>query len=112
MRFEGEVLHESWLWRDPKKVLRKRDHDDEDSSARPNQGKSPAKTSKSGKSVTAKEPVKEAVFEIASDDIEQTVNDVANDDDQPPDDSTQTKDKAPKQDCFKQPPRPPTPDPE
>ncbi|GJR43370.1 hypothetical protein Tco_1311473, partial [Tanacetum coccineum] len=123
---------------DPEKVLRKRDRDDEDPSAGPNQGKktkrsrtkesepskksstskesskgkSPAKTSKSGKSMTAEEPVEEPVFKMASDDIEQTVDDVANDVDQPPNDSTQTKDKAPKKDWFKQPPRPPTPDPE
>ncbi|GJX60423.1 hypothetical protein Tco_0291813 [Tanacetum coccineum] len=87
---------------DPEKVLRKRDRDDEDPSAGPNQGKktkrsrtkefepskksstskksskgkSSAKTFKSGKSVIAKEP-----------------------------------DKDPKKDWFKQPPRPPTPDP-
>nr|GEV06348.1 reverse transcriptase domain-containing protein [Tanacetum cinerariifolium] len=118
------------------KVLRKRDHDRKDPSAGPNQGKKikrsrtkesepskksstskesskgkyPAKTSKYGKSVTALEPIKEPVFEMASDDIEHTINDVANDADQTPDDSTQTKDKASKQDWFKQPPRPPTPD--
>ncbi|GJV89456.1 hypothetical protein Tco_1533394 [Tanacetum coccineum] len=78
------------------KVPRKRDRDDEDPSAVPNQGKSLAKTSKSGKSVTTKEPV-----EMASDDVEQTIDDVANDVDQPPDDSTQTKDKTPMQDWFK-----------
>ncbi|GKB82042.1 hypothetical protein Tco_0948937 [Tanacetum coccineum] len=104
------------------KVLRKKDHDDEDPSAGPDQGKktkrcrtkdskpskksstskesskgkSPAKTSKFGKSVTAKEPVKELVFEMASDDIDQTNDDMANDADQPPDDSTQAKDKDPK----------------
>ncbi|GJT92339.1 hypothetical protein Tco_1081184 [Tanacetum coccineum] len=71
-------------------------------------GKSPAKTSKSGKSVTVEEPV----FEMATDDIEQTIDDGANDADQPPDDSTQSKDKSLKQDWFKQPPRPPTPNPE
>ncbi|GJZ58425.1 hypothetical protein Tco_0613919 [Tanacetum coccineum] len=38
-------------------------------------GKSLAKTSKFGKSVTAEEPVEEPVFEIASDDVEQTVDD-------------------------------------
>ncbi|GJU59553.1 hypothetical protein Tco_1237319 [Tanacetum coccineum] len=120
------------------KVLKKRDRDDEDPSAGPNQGKktkrsrtkefepskksyssketskgkSPAKTSKSRKSMTAEEPVEEPVFEMAFDDIKQTVDDMANDADQSPDDSTQTKDKAPKQNWFKQPPRPPTPDPE
>ncbi|GJZ18309.1 hypothetical protein Tco_0554432 [Tanacetum coccineum] len=99
--------------------MRKRDRDDEDHSTGPNQGKktkrsrtkesepskksstsnesskgkSPAKTSKSGKSMTAKELVEEPVFEMASDDIEHTFDDVANEADQPPDDSTQTKDK-------------------
>ncbi|GJY89059.1 hypothetical protein Tco_0503687 [Tanacetum coccineum] len=91
---------------DPKKVLRKRDRDNKDPSAGPNQGKktkrsrtkesdpskksstskesskgkSPAKTSKSRKSIT----VEELVLEMASDDIEQTVDDVANDANQPP----------------------------
>ncbi|GKB24646.1 hypothetical protein Tco_0864047 [Tanacetum coccineum] len=123
---------------DLEKVLRKRDHDDEDPSAGPNQdkmtkrrrtkefepskkssttkesskGKSPVKTSKSGKSVTVEELVEEPVFEMASDDIEQTIDDVVNDVDQPPNDTTQTKDKVPKYDWFKQPPRPPTPNPE
>ncbi|GKD63556.1 hypothetical protein Tco_1305664, partial [Tanacetum coccineum] len=122
---------------DPEKILRKRDCDDEVPSAGPNQGKktkrsrtkesepskksfttkesskckSPTKTSKFGKSVTAEEPVEEPAFEMASDDIKQTIDDVVNDDDQPPDDTTQTKDKDPKKDWFKQPPRPPTPDP-
>nr|GEY34298.1 hypothetical protein [Tanacetum cinerariifolium] len=49
---------------------------------------------------------------MASNDIEQTIDDVANDAYQPLDDSTQTKDKDPKKDWFKQPPMPPTPDPE
>ncbi|GJV98913.1 hypothetical protein Tco_1554165 [Tanacetum coccineum] len=106
----------------PKKVLRKRDHDNEDPSARPDQGKktkrhktkesnlskksqtskesskgkSPAKTSKSGKSMTTEEPVKEPVFKMASNDIEQTVNDEVNDAGQPHDDSTQAKEKYPK----------------
>ncbi|GKE50120.1 hypothetical protein Tco_1481378 [Tanacetum coccineum] len=129
---------------DTENVLRKRDRDEEDPSAGPNQGKktkrsrtkesepskksstsketstfketskgkSPAKTSKSRKSVTAEEPVKEPVFEMVSDNIEQIVDDVVNNVGQPLDDSTQTKDKAPKQDWFKQPLRPPTPNPE
>ncbi|GJT38703.1 hypothetical protein Tco_0938568 [Tanacetum coccineum] len=114
--------------------MRKKDRDDEDPLAGPNQGKktkrsrtkefdpskisstskesskgkSPTKTSKSGKYVSAEEPV----FEMASYDIKQTVDDMVTDADQIPDDSTQTKDKAPKYDRFKQPPRPPTPDPE
>ncbi|GKC05286.1 hypothetical protein Tco_0996896 [Tanacetum coccineum] len=125
---------------DPEKILRKRDRDDdnkdEDPFAGPNQGKktkrsrtkesepskkssttkdlskgkSPTKTSKSGKSVTTKEPLEEPAFEMASKDIEQTVNDVVKDVDQPLNDATQTKDKAPNKDWFKQPQRPPTPD--
>ncbi|GKB80076.1 hypothetical protein Tco_0946971 [Tanacetum coccineum] len=71
----------------PEKVLRKRDRDNEDPSAGPNQ---------------------EPVFEMASDDIEQTIDDVANDVDQPPDESTQTKDKDLNKYWFKQSPMPPT----
>ncbi|GJT64730.1 hypothetical protein Tco_1016210 [Tanacetum coccineum] len=78
------------------KVQRKRDRDDKDPSAGPNQGKktkrsitkefepskksstskesskgkSPIKTSKSGKYVTVEEPVEEPIFEMAFDDIE------------------------------------------
>ncbi|GJX46153.1 hypothetical protein Tco_0271343 [Tanacetum coccineum] len=85
----------------PEKVLRKRDRDDKDPLAGPNQGKktkrsrtkesepskksstskesskgkSPTKTSKSRKFVTAEEPVEELVFEMASDDIKQTIDD-------------------------------------
>ncbi|GJY28781.1 hypothetical protein Tco_0404548 [Tanacetum coccineum] len=47
-------------------------------------GKSPAKTSKSGKSVTTKEAVEDPVFEKASDDVEQTFNDNVDDPGQPP----------------------------
>ncbi|GJY98336.1 hypothetical protein Tco_0515246 [Tanacetum coccineum] len=72
---------------DAKKVLRKRDRDDEDPSAGPNH----------------EEPVEEPAFEMAS-------NDVVNDADQPSDDPTQAKDKDSKKDWFKQPPRHPTPD--
>ncbi|GKE29986.1 hypothetical protein Tco_1445370, partial [Tanacetum coccineum] len=103
-----------------RKFTKKRDRDDKDPLAGPNQGKktnrsrtkesepskkssttkesskgkSPAKTSKFGKSVTVEQPVKELIFEMASDDIEQTIDDVVIDIDQPPDDTTQTKDKA------------------
>ncbi|GKA19908.1 hypothetical protein Tco_0699823 [Tanacetum coccineum] len=123
---------------DPEKILRKRDRDDEDPSAGPkrgkktkrsrtkesepskkssttkesSKGKSHAKTFKSGKSVTAEEPVEEPAVEIASEDIKQTIDDVVNDADQPPYDTTQTKDKAPKYDWFKQPLQPLTPNPE
>ncbi|GKE28816.1 hypothetical protein Tco_1444200 [Tanacetum coccineum] len=90
------------------KVLKKRDRrddQDEDPSAGSNQGKktkktrfnesklskntsttkesskgiSLARTSKSGKSVTAKESVKEPVFEIASDNVDQTLDDKVRD---------------------------------
>ncbi|GJW80995.1 hypothetical protein Tco_0144970 [Tanacetum coccineum] len=123
---------------DPEKILKKRDRDDEDPSTGPkrgkktkrsrtkesepskkssttkesSKGKSHAKTFKSGKSVTAEEPVEEPAVEMASDDIKQTIDDVVNDVDQPPYDTTQTKDKAPKYDWFKQPLRPLTPNPE
>ncbi|GJU49121.1 hypothetical protein Tco_1218676 [Tanacetum coccineum] len=110
------------------KIMRNRDHDDnnkdEDHSTGPNQGKktkrsrtnesepskkssttkesskgkSPAKTSKSGKSVTTEEPTEEPAFDMASDDIEQIIDDVVNDVDRSPEDATQTKDKAPKKD--------------
>nr|GEV65508.1 hypothetical protein [Tanacetum cinerariifolium] len=124
----------------PDKVPKKRDHEDdydEDPLAGSNQGKktkkrrvnesesskktsttkesskgkSPARTSKFGKSVTAKESVKEPVFEIASNDVEQNVNDKVGDVGQPPytiADKTQA-DAAPrilKKDWFKEAPRP------
>ncbi|GJX42222.1 hypothetical protein Tco_0257212 [Tanacetum coccineum] len=97
----------------PNKVLKKRDRgddQDEDPSAGSNQGKktkkrifnesesskktsttkessigkSPAKMSKSRKSVTTKESVEEPVFETASDDVEQTIDDKVGDVGQPP----------------------------
>ncbi|GJS06383.1 retrovirus-related pol polyprotein from transposon TNT 1-94 [Tanacetum coccineum] len=76
-------------------------------------GKSPAKTSKSGKSVTVEEPV----FEIASDDVEQTVDDEVCDVGQPPHtdaDKTQADAdlKIPKKDWFKNDPQPKTLDPD
>nr|GEX50937.1 hypothetical protein [Tanacetum cinerariifolium] len=87
------------------KVLRKRDRDNENPSARPNQGKKTkrsrtkesepskksstsketskgkytAKNFKASKSMTIEEPIEETVFKMASNDIEQTINDVAND---------------------------------
>nr|GEX65360.1 hypothetical protein [Tanacetum cinerariifolium] len=76
----------------PKKILRKRDHDDdnkdEDPSARPDQDK------KTKNVEPKKEPVEEPAFEMASDDIEQTVDDLVNDAERPQEDATQTKDKA------------------
>ncbi|GJU44749.1 hypothetical protein Tco_1202015 [Tanacetum coccineum] len=49
-------------------------------------GKTPTKTSKTGKSVTAKEPVKETVQEVPMDVEESILDDVVNDTDQPQDD--------------------------
>nr|GEX80570.1 hypothetical protein [Tanacetum cinerariifolium] len=98
---------------DLEKVLRKRDGDDKDPSARPNQGtKTKRRRTKesepSKKSSTFKESSK-AIFEMASDDIEQTIDDAVNDANQPHDDSTQSKDTYSKIDWLKQPLRPPTP---
>nr|GEV98389.1 putative reverse transcriptase domain-containing protein [Tanacetum cinerariifolium] len=62
----------------PDKVLKKRDNGDDqdkDPSARSNQGKSSARTSKSGKSMTANESVEEPVFEIASGNVKRTFDD-------------------------------------
>ncbi|GKA76873.1 hypothetical protein Tco_0783334 [Tanacetum coccineum] len=74
-------------------------------------GKAPSKSSKIGKSTTAKEPIKEPTAEVEMDDaVNIAAEDVVHDANQPHDDSTQAKDKAPMQDWFKQPPRPPTPD--
>ncbi|GKA57363.1 hypothetical protein Tco_0756551 [Tanacetum coccineum] len=75
--------------------------------------KSPARTSKSGKSVTAKELVKEPVFEIASDNVEQTFDDKVGDAGQPTHtdaDETRTDGalRIPKKDWFKEAPRPKT----
>ncbi|GJZ21354.1 MAK10-like protein [Tanacetum coccineum] len=129
----------------PDKVLKKRDSgddQDEDSSAGSNQGKktkkrrfnesessmktsttkesskgkSPARTSKSSKSVTVKESVEEPVFEIASDYVEQTFNDKVGDASEPPHidaDETQADDalRILKKDWFKKAPRPKTLDP-
>ncbi|GKC17756.1 hypothetical protein Tco_1014538 [Tanacetum coccineum] len=115
----------------PKK--KKRDHGDdkdEDLSAGPNQGKktkrrrtkefelsnksstskgnSSPKTSKSDKHVHAEESVVVPTHEVIMD---AAIDDVVIDNDQPQDDSEPKLDRAPKNDWFKQPPRPPTPDP-
>nr|GEV43311.1 hypothetical protein [Tanacetum cinerariifolium] len=80
-------------------------------------GKSPAKTFKYGKYVTAKELVVKPVFEIALDDVEQTVDEKVGDVGQPPytdDDETQA-DAALnilKKDWFKKALRPDTFDPD
>ncbi|GJW86292.1 hypothetical protein Tco_0161632 [Tanacetum coccineum] len=80
-------------------------------------GKSLARTSKSGKSVTTKESVEEPVFEIALNDVEQTIDDKVGDAGQPPHtdaDETQADGapRIPKKDWFKEAPRPETLDPD
>ncbi|GKB91470.1 hypothetical protein Tco_0963742 [Tanacetum coccineum] len=118
----------------------KRQHDDdEDPSAGPNQGKktkrrrtqksesskkpsitketskgkAPLKSSKIGKSTTAKEPVEEPIDEVVMDEaVNTTGEDLVRDDDQPQDISEPKTDKTQNPDWFKQPPRPPTSDPE
>ncbi|GKA39119.1 hypothetical protein Tco_0731670 [Tanacetum coccineum] len=83
--------------------------DDEDPPAGSNQGKAQPKGSKIGKSTSAKEPFEKPIAELVMDDAS---NDVVHDDDQPQDASEPKTTKTPNQDWFKQPPRPPTPDPE
>ncbi|GJZ08762.1 hypothetical protein Tco_0543045 [Tanacetum coccineum] len=72
-------------------------------------GKAPSKGSKTGKSALAKEPVEEPITEVVMDD---TGDDVARDENQPQDASKPKTTKTLNPDWFKQPPRPPTPDPE
>ncbi|GJV98254.1 hypothetical protein Tco_1553506, partial [Tanacetum coccineum] len=79
------------------------DDDDEDPPAGPNQG------SKTGKSAPAKEPVEEPIAEVIMDDVG---DDVARDDNPPQDTSEPKTRKTLNLDWFKQPPRPPTTDPE
>ncbi|GJV49418.1 hypothetical protein Tco_1439630 [Tanacetum coccineum] len=77
--------------------------DDEDLPAGPNQG------SKTGKSASAKEPVKEPTTEVVMDDAGE---DVVRDNDKPQDTSEPMTTKTLNPNWFTQPPRPPTPDPE
>ncbi|GKD40787.1 hypothetical protein Tco_1260994, partial [Tanacetum coccineum] len=87
------------------------DDDDEDPSAGPKQA--PSKSSKTSKSATAKEPIEEPTAEVEMDvAVNTAAKDVVHDANQPQNDYTQAKDKAPMQDWFKQPPGPPTLDPE
>nr|GEX30704.1 hypothetical protein [Tanacetum cinerariifolium] len=109
------------------------DDDDEEPSTRPNQGKkrkrrrtkesesskkpsttketpkgkAPFKGSKTGKSASAKESVKEPITEVVMDDAG---DDVVHDDDQPQDASEPKIAKTPNPEWFMKPPRPPTPD--
>ncbi|GKB28288.1 hypothetical protein Tco_0867689, partial [Tanacetum coccineum] len=71
-------------------------------------GKYPSKGSKSGKSALAKEPVEEPITEVVIDDA---CNDMVHDEDQPQDSSEPKTTKTLNPDWFKQPLRPPTPDP-
>ncbi|GJS94389.1 hypothetical protein Tco_0801357 [Tanacetum coccineum] len=68
-------------------------------------GKAPTNDSKTGKSASAKEPVEEPIVEVV-------IGDVVHDEDQPQDASKPKTTKISNPDWFKQPPRPPTPDPE
>ncbi|GJW95805.1 hypothetical protein Tco_0175477 [Tanacetum coccineum] len=72
-------------------------------------GTAPLKGSKTGKSASAKELVKEPIAGVVMDDVGE---DGVCDDDQPQDTSKPKTAKTPNQEWFKQPPRPPTPDPE
>nr|GFA87100.1 hypothetical protein [Tanacetum cinerariifolium] len=112
------------------------DNDDEDPSARPNQGKKikrrrtkesksskkpfttkenskgkfQSKGSKTDKSVTTKEPIKEPIADVVMDDaVNTTGEDVVRDDDQQEDTSEPKTHQTSNPDWFKQPPRPPTP---
>ncbi|GJT75175.1 hypothetical protein Tco_1041900 [Tanacetum coccineum] len=76
-------------------------------------GKAPSVSSKTGKSASAKEPVKELTIEVVMDDAVNTAGkDVVRDVDQPQDTSELKTDKTPNPEWFKQPPKPPTPNPE
>ncbi|GJW05136.1 hypothetical protein Tco_1563992 [Tanacetum coccineum] len=112
-----------------------KDDDDEDPPTRPNQGKkakrritkesesskkpsstkqtpkgkTPTKGSKTGKSTLEKDPVEEPIAEVIIDDAS---DDVAHDDNPPQDTSEHKPRKTLNPDWFKQPLRPPTPNPE
>ncbi|GKC54855.1 hypothetical protein Tco_1077600, partial [Tanacetum coccineum] len=72
-------------------------------------GKAPSKGSKTGKSAPAKEPIEEHIVEVIMDDVG---DDVAHDDNQPQATFKPKTTKTLNPDWFKQPSRPPTPDPE
>nr|GEU79409.1 hypothetical protein [Tanacetum cinerariifolium] len=76
-------------------------------------GKALLKGSKTGKSASAKEPIKEPIDKVEMDDAVNTTSEyVVRDDDQQQDTSIPKTYKSLNQDWFKQPPRPLTPDPE
>ncbi|GJV59107.1 hypothetical protein Tco_1465207 [Tanacetum coccineum] len=75
-------------------------------------GKAPSKSSKTGKSATTKKLIEEPIIEVVMDDLKTNENeDVVNDADRPQDDVTPKTNKPSRDTWFKQPPRPPTPDP-
>ncbi|GKF76263.1 hypothetical protein Tco_0225707 [Tanacetum coccineum] len=76
-------------------------------------GKAPSKSSKTVKSATTKEPIEEPIANVAMDNLETNANeDVVNDVDRPQDYVALKTNKHSKDTWFKQPPRPPTPNPE
>ncbi|GJS39548.1 hypothetical protein Tco_0564591 [Tanacetum coccineum] len=84
--------------------LRKRDHEEDEDPSKTSKGDTPPKYSKTSKSASAEESVKEATHEVTMGEVE-PVQENVNDADQPQDDEV-----VPKNNWFKQPPRPPTPD--
>nr|GEZ97412.1 hypothetical protein [Tanacetum cinerariifolium] len=73
-------------------------------------GKFQSKGSKTDKSVTTKEPIKEPIADVVMDDaVNTTGEDVVRDDDQQEDTSEPKTHQTSNPDWFKQPPRPPTP---
>ncbi|GJT26103.1 hypothetical protein Tco_0906378 [Tanacetum coccineum] len=96
-----------------KKTKRRRTKESE-SSKKPSstketlKGKAPSKGYKTGKSALVKEPVEEPIAEVIMDDAG---DDVARDDNPPQETSKPKTRKTLNPNWFKQPPRPPTPDP-
>ncbi|GKA45517.1 hypothetical protein Tco_0738313, partial [Tanacetum coccineum] len=70
------------------------------------------KSSKSGKSVIAEEPDEEHVHDMSLDAEENIVDKIGNANEQLDGEAAPYTDNAPNNNWFKQPPRPPTPDPE
>ncbi|GKC79422.1 hypothetical protein Tco_1130196, partial [Tanacetum coccineum] len=75
-------------------------------------GNTPLKSSKSSMSVTTKEPNEEHVRDILLNAKENIIDEMGNADEQPDGEAEPNTKNALKNDWFKQPPRPPTPDPE
>ncbi|GJX29587.1 hypothetical protein Tco_0237666 [Tanacetum coccineum] len=75
-------------------------------------GNTPPKSSKSGKSITIEEPDEEYVHHISLNAQENIIDEMGKVNEQPDGEAEPNTENAPKNDWFKQPPRPPTPDPE